>query len=225
MDRNERSNYLFDLAYMNAMGDATRRTNVGAGFKDIFLNTKDYKCSNSAKISIKKYIDNTMSGNNSNFNRTASHVIRQLCRINNEYTGFDFGNAQKLINMTAKYLFTMLYNSDDMDLRDSFSRFHCPMDSKMIDTVTKKYSDYLNSLSIQNEMKKLTNNLFFYIDANGKPCRKGQGNKTNKWASVNWTDINRDTKYIYDKYQKMVGILANEEELLPLEYDLRYWKR
>ncbi len=211
MNTTERSNYLFDLAYMNAMGDATRRTNVAANCKKMFLDTKKYKNSKKAKNKIRNYIDNNLKGHNISFNLTASFVVTQLSTIENKDTNFNFGNAQKLINMTAKYLFIMLYNTEDIKVRNGFSNFHCPMDRIMIDTVTKKYRKYLKSIPDKTESENKEKLLYFNIDANGKPCSELKGNPIKDWQKVAWSNLNNDTKYIYDKYQKMVYILATKE--------------
>lgn len=224
MDRTERSNYLFDFAYMNAMSDATRRTNVEAGFKEKFLDIKKSNSKN-AKDYIRNYIDDTLNGNTSNFDQVALNVKNSLCSIDNIDTHFDFGNAQKLINMTAKYLFIMLYNSDNNNLRNGFSRFHCPMDRIMIGTVTKMYRNHLKSIDNNEEKDELRKNLSFYIDANDNPCISSKGTQIERWSLVNWTDLNTDTKYIYDKYQNMVNILSEKEKIMPLEFDLKYWNQ
>ena len=46
---------------------------------------------------------------------------------------FTFGNAQKLVNMAAKYLFIACYA--DESLKKRFEKCHCPMDSIMIKAV------------------------------------------------------------------------------------------
>ena len=81
--------------------------------------------------------------------------------------------------------------------------------------------------SIPNEKEKATlaEKLDIYVDTNGKPCIIGEGDKISKWSSVSWRDLNQDTKYIYDKYQEMVKILAEKEGLLPIEFDLKYWEQ
>ena len=226
MDTTERSNYLFDLAYRNAMGDATRRTNVEAGSKKIFLDTNKPN-SRKAKNLIREYIDENFKGEHICFYETASSVVKLLSFIDDKNTFFDFGNAQKLINMTAKYLFIMLYNSDDIDLRSKFTHFHCPMDRIMINTVTRKYSKYLNSISNAKEKENKEKNLYIKVAENGKPCKESTGECSKKWGKVAWSDLNEDTKYVYEKYQKMVCILCKEAEkeaIIPLEFDLKYWK-
>lgn len=59
-------------------------------------------------------------------------VILSICSICNEER-FSFGNAQKLVNMTAKYMFLSSYHDDNK--RKLFEKCHCPMDSFMIQKV------------------------------------------------------------------------------------------
>ena len=48
------------------------------------------------------------------------------------------GNAQKLVNMVAKYMYIATYN--DESKRQLFNECHCPMDGRMIDCVNKMHS-------------------------------------------------------------------------------------
>ena len=52
---------------------------------------------------------------------------------------FTFGNAQKVINMTAKYLYIICYA--DSAFRDRFKYCHCPMDRVMLNIVWKRYKE------------------------------------------------------------------------------------
>ena len=46
---------------------------------------------------------------------------------------FSYGNAQKLVNMTAKYIYIATYFNDDY--KDKFEKCHCPMDSLIVESL------------------------------------------------------------------------------------------
>ena len=54
--------------------------------------------------------------------------------------GFTFGNAQKLVNMTAKYMFLRAYG--DNGERSKFEGCDCPMDGVMCRFIEKGYEHY-----------------------------------------------------------------------------------
>lgn len=64
--------------------------------------------------------------------------------------GFTFGNAQKLVNMAAKYFHLACYN--DKGLRKNFRYCHCPVDNQMIHVVHDKWSKK-DMLSIKRYMR------------------------------------------------------------------------
>lgn len=68
------------------------------------------------------------------FLATAENVINAFAGYGDDDSSFGFGNAQKLINMTAKYIALGIYMDD---CREDFQYCHCPMDGIMVDKVTK----------------------------------------------------------------------------------------
>ena len=68
------------------------------------------------------------------FLATAENVINAFAGYGDYDSSFGFGNAQKLINMTAKYIALGIYMDD---CREGFQYCHCPMDGIMVDKVTK----------------------------------------------------------------------------------------
>lgn len=68
------------------------------------------------------------------FLATAENVINAFAGYGDDDSSFGFGNAQKLINMTAKYIALGIYMDD---CREGFQYCHCPMDGIMVDKVTK----------------------------------------------------------------------------------------
>ena len=75
---------------------------------------------------------------------------------------FSFGNAQKLINMTVKYIYITLFR-DKGNNREKFKYCHCPMDGLMLKNVWKnknslKEIDLGNSEFYSNDWGKETIN-------------------------------------------------------------------
>ena len=68
------------------------------------------------------------------FLATAENVINAFAGYGDDDSSFGFGNAQKLINMTAKYIALGIYMDD---CREDFQYCHCPMDGIMVDKVAK----------------------------------------------------------------------------------------
>lgn len=68
------------------------------------------------------------------FLATAENVINAFEGYGDDDSSSGFGNAQKLINMTAKYIALGIYMDD---CREDFQYCHYPMDGIMVDKVTK----------------------------------------------------------------------------------------
>lgn len=68
---------------------------------------------------------------NSSFYKVAEDICNKInaCKQNEKVT-FSFGNAQKLINMTMKYLYIMCYKNSEN--RELFRFCHCPMDGILL---------------------------------------------------------------------------------------------
>lgn len=66
------------------------------------------------------------------FLATAENVINAFAGYGDDDSSFGFGNAQKLINMTAKYIALGFYMDD---CRENFQYCHCPMDGIMVEKV------------------------------------------------------------------------------------------
>lgn len=74
------------------------------------------------------------------FYNTANNICDKINKYNIEGNGvFNFGNAQKLINMTMKYLYIMCYKHEEK--RELFRFCHCPMDSILLKHVWEKRKD------------------------------------------------------------------------------------
>ena len=140
MDAN---NKIFDFAYMMAFRDATMRNAFPRWEEEknddgTFHKRKD-EIKNYSKPIVQNYI-NTVVEANLQTKQESLAVINRLCDEENTARGFTFGNAQKLVNMTAKYMFISAYAAREK--RELFKNCHCPMDGVMMDWVKKHCRDY-----------------------------------------------------------------------------------
>ena len=116
-----------------------------------------------------------------------------VCDEDNHFT---FGNAQKLVNMTAKYMYLRSYG--DPNERKLFKFCHCPMDGTMIRIVKEKYpkasfkADYSWS-TLENSGDKIPG---VYVEFQ---------------------------KYIQDMVQKERHN-RKDEDIIPLDMDFIYWE-
>ena len=116
----------FDFIYNEAMDDATRRT------KATSIKNEVIKCEDAKKV-VFDYAKNVVYGNNPCFYEYENRFENELSKVG--ISGFTFGNIQKLINMTMKYLYIRYYD----DCRENFGCCHAPMDRRMIEIVGKMY--------------------------------------------------------------------------------------
>ena len=134
---------IFDFVYHEALGDATQQRALQKTNKKDFLD-KMSKKDNDAKNAVQSYIADIIAGelkekeaHDKKFYATIKSILDYA-----DCNDFTFGNAQKLINMTAKYFYIMCYKNDN--LRKKFANCHCPMDSIMIKKVREKYKEQIN---------------------------------------------------------------------------------
>lgn len=202
---------IFNFAYHEALNDATLQS-AYIGNKASIENITE------AKKAVKAYIDSIINNNSvkeEDFYDVAKKVGKELKKKGivtvvdgcNPKSAFCFGNIQKLINMTVKYIFISCYSN--IDLRSKFINCHCPMDSKMLEKVWKRYKKLP-----QNEESLLIT------------CKK---TRSKSLSGVYWSQIGfestEDKKSIdiYKNFQKMVKKLAENENCLPVEYDFNEW--
>ena len=197
---------IFDFAFGEALVDATRRAYAPKN-KD---HNKEYIRSKS-RDSVEKYINSILNFKEVSLEETAKEICDKVGE-----KAFTFGNAQKLINMTAKYLYSVCYF--DISKRNKFEHFDCPLDRQMKEAVVKKYKKAVKSGLIDSDNSILKIN----------------------WDKVAWSKLTTDeceeinTIEAYRAYQKMVTLLANcedpdgkekPEKLFPLEYDFWLWNK
>lgn len=122
------NNTIFEFIYELAFKDATIRKAFPKNIdeEDEHFRQRKQEAYNSLKESTKEYLDSLLDKNKQ---ANPEEYILRICREGKQY-GFTFGNAQKLINMTAKYMFVICY--DEPEKKARFKDCHCPMDGIMI---------------------------------------------------------------------------------------------
>ena len=131
-------------------------------------------------------------------------INTKIKRIDPKHKGFTFGNAQKLVNMSAKYLYIACYANPEMSTRFDFC--DCPMDSIMIKGVIKE----ANETGRDNKFKKLRNNT--------------------SWSSLSVNDGNYENIEVFlnsipeEYYEFQQWIRKNKYEYENvLDFDFRKW--
>lgn len=198
---------LFDFAYKMALRDAV----LQKAYED---EKKHLEENYAAKNIIKKYIKSIFDNKQPEFKRISKEVEESFEEFHKgkQYAQFSFGNTQKLINMTAKYMFIATYNEGKK--RKLFDCCHCPVDRIML----KKVAERIDDLP-EEDKNKLREKVPIIKGNNGKEVRlfdKG-------WKSVftePWSQITEDR---YDAFQAIVKHLAENKRLSPIEFDYVYW--
>ncbi len=122
---------IFDFVYEMALRDATMRK-AFCGNRELL---REGDRAEKAKDAVKTYVNSIVVDGDAK----AEDAIRKVWEAFGSFTDendkrlFSFGNCQKLVNMTAKYMFIATYKNDE--LRKKFSQCHCPMDSILINKV------------------------------------------------------------------------------------------
>ena len=143
---------IFDFAYEYALRDATLRTKALKKQKDTQekskmldiirdISNKDVD-EESAKGICREYVNYvlTSKGNVENQDEFDKSFLSYAKRIKDKFDGkMTFGNIQKLMNMTVKYISIREYTSETKEhLDDCFKYCHCPMDRIMRDKAISK---------------------------------------------------------------------------------------
>jgi hypothetical protein len=235
---------IFDFAYELAMRDATMRTTFRGATIYVLL-AKDnpdtkYKATDDDKIradcaksAVRVYINKifknelrTKEEHDKRFKEAAKEVIDAFKGYTDNDSSFSFGNAQKLINMTAKYMFMATY--DRPELRDNFKCCHCPMDNQLINKVAK----YVGLLV--EEYQEITMEYAGEL-LKGYACKRKQKGDWAKLESFGWSKLKSEKeRAIYDTYQETIRFLSSNTTILkerigvdgplsPLEFDFYAW--
>ena len=192
-------NYLFDYAYGEALRDAINQQSF-KGEKNYL-----YDCEE-GKAVVRTYIDVIFKGEHPSFaeaEKNAKAAFNKFIRNERPESNqrFTFGNTQKLINMTVKYLFISAYVQDYEEFKKLFADCHCPLDRLMAGMVKEEF-DQADDEAAQL-IKKESSDIY---------------KKINK--DITWSKVDKET---YNCYQQMVRLLAERENLIPIEYDFVKW--
>ena len=208
-DNKTMQDYLFDFAYEEALRDATLMKS--------FAGEKAYlkKCCDGKKA-VREYVDGILSGKQEktfdDIEKAVEAAFNCFIKSNEKNQEFTFGNAQKLINMTVKYFFLSAYTRDDYDsYRKKFADCHCPMDSIMCQIVKEKFDK-----DASDDAKAIKQRY-----QHGKSTWKG-------YLNLPWSSMKRDNESVpveYSCFQEIVKYLAKKENLIPIEYDYKYWEK
>lgn len=186
---------IFDFVYELALRDAVMRTAYWGDKSELRKN--EY-----AKNIVRDYADDIINKKSFDYYDIAKKLCDEFNSEKNSDHQFTFGNAQKLLNMTMKYLYIMCYKNNE--LRDEFQNCHCPMDGIMIDKVI-------------NELKKLKS------EGDSSVQQYTQRGYIGKLKGKPWSRLVSDDKAVYEQFQKSVKFLAKKQDLYPLEYDYFLW--
>ncbi len=204
------SDKIFDFYYYEALKDATLRNTCETDSRDRMfdINNKD---SNAIKDKVKEYIKKIIDGNlkEGECEKTIKSISEEAKKFAQDFT---FGNAQKLVNMMAKYFYALAYVCDEK--RENFENCDCPMDRIML----KEISDYC---------KRIKNNANEKND--GELIRKAEN--WDSMAEISWSKINIEDIGIYKEYQSRVKELMKSDIFIeeygelksPLEVDFVLW--
>ncbi len=117
---------------------------------------------------------------------------------------FSFGNAQKLLNIAVKHIYSFCYY--DPKLRDAFRYCHCPLDQIMLEKIWKQYPDNTKRRAALGKHQE-----FFTA-----------------WGSEGTEDGRQpDLTCLperYRKFQAAVKDLIGEGDIYPVEFDYLFWK-
>lgn len=213
----DKKKFILRFAIGEAFGDATQqRALVVDKKKDIKeacidINGNIFK-------SINNYIDGLPYDNQEEHDKVFYATTKAVVdEINKEQ--FVFGNAQKLLNMTIKYLYMSVFTHEEDCKKYVFC--HCPMDSIMTKRVfgeTLKDED-IYSYSKHKTIKSLCESIRW---SKIKYCSKEVPQIEENGLDAKKED---DDIYWYVRFQKEVRVLAKKEELQSsIVYDIKHFK-
>ncbi len=191
---------IFGFAYGSALGDATRQQ----AFQGRESQLRDCE---EAKAIVQAYIDDLLAGRAVDFYRTAREAeaaYRTYISDHGIEGEFRFGNAQKLINMTAKQLYITVYA--DESLREKFKGCHCPMDGFMVAHLVEEL-DKCSAAELPQRLAEYTS-------------RRGWKGR----LRAAWSKITFDDREQYEIFQEGIRFLAERKGVSPIEYDYLFWR-
>ena len=176
---------IFDFAYLMALRDATVQQafpSSGKGSKKLL-----FQCTEAREVL--------------SFNA--------FLKMHGSSAHFTFGNAQKLINMSAKYMYMATYGRPE--LRGRFAACHCPMDAILIRTVVSEADKKVSGNALSDEECRI---LQEFLNVCAPKPESGKGKHL--WRGAPWSRVAEEH---YREFQKAVCVLARAEGIHPLEYD------
>lgn len=202
---------IFEFAYGSGLEDAIQQR-AFESYK------KPLRQCQEAKQTVKKYIDAILKGKTPDFYETATQVMADFENFKNTYNAqhsgtetdphitatFQFGNAQKLINITAKFVFIVTYHYPS--LRENFAHCHCPLDRVMKDKMFEMMDERKRANALPQDIKDITK--FGWK----KPFNEA------------WSSISIDDYKIYQKLIKYLADTAYDKPILPIEFDYLQWQ-
>lgn len=231
--KNDIDEKIFDFAYEMAMRDATM-------MKAYQGDKKAPKECKGAKEIVREYIDSLLNDTADNFYKAEDKFYKvedEFEKTINEELGnpqppkFTFGNCQKVINMTAKYIFIATYANKE--LRKNFENCHCPMDSIMINAVIGKLKEKIKEGELEYDGTKCESvNDFLEVINDKRELKIDNPNIT--YLRGSWSNIKKGGETIppqYALFQEVVKYLAetykksepDKKGVSPIEYDYLIW--
>ena len=211
-NQNDISTKIFDFIYSCSMHDAI--------LQRAFEGEKEWveKVEN-AKQPLRKYIDYIISNrfgsqeaHDACFIKTANEICKTINDNKPTYASdvFSFGNAQKLINMMVKHVYSFCYYAPD--LRQNFRFCHCPLDSIML----KKVWDLYKIIIGEDKRKENLKNSEFFCQSWDK-----EGQDGNDQPEIS------DFPERYKRYQQAIRdvIKLKDGDMYPIEFDYTVWKQ
>lgn len=222
---------IFDFAYELAMRDAVNQTSYNGKGKGSKARLKG--CIE-AKAVVKSYILAVMNGNVADFYSVEEQVeeaFRTFNKDSTDYGTFTFGNAQKLINMMAKYMFIAAYGN--VELRKRFDQCHCPMDSQLMGFAARAIYE-LDEEKLCEDEKQIAHS--FKEKCTKQVKRRKSKKLEGEWNGGSWGRLQREYGDIpeeYQLFQNVIRILCKDEAILvalgaseilsPLEFGFCVW--
>lgn len=220
--KNDIDEKIFDFAYEMAMRDAIM-------MKAYQGDKKAPKECTKAKRILKEYIDSLLLRGEWDFYKIEEEFEEQIKKeLGEQAEPFTFGNCQKVINMTAKYIFIATYANED--LRKKFEKCHCPMDSIMINAVIGKLKEKIKEGKLEYDGTKCESVNDFLEAINDKRELKID-NPNITYLRGSWSKIERNVSQQYKLFQEVVKYLAetykksepDKKGVSPIEYDYLIW--
>ncbi len=131
---------IFEFIFQMAFRDATMRKAFPKrpGELDDDYSDRKNRIKNNVLVRkiIRQYLSDIVDGNDNDKDDICYQVIEEICKFA-ELDGFQYGNAQKLVNMVVKYMFIKSY--DEEDKKKYFVNVHCPIDGIILEKLKRDY--------------------------------------------------------------------------------------